>query len=67
MTMRANPNAHGTNIAVEGGFPSLSGAVEWLNSSPPTGYRDAPGNNDSCGSQTFVFHQLEKSSCIRRV
>jgi cytochrome c biogenesis protein CcdA/thiol-disulfide isomerase/thioredoxin len=36
MTMRANPNAHGTNIAVEGGFPSLSGAIEWLNSSPLT-------------------------------
>ena len=34
MTMRANPNAHSPNIAVEGRFPSLSGAVEWLNSPP---------------------------------
>jgi cytochrome c biogenesis protein CcdA/thiol-disulfide isomerase/thioredoxin len=36
MMMSANPNAHGPNIAFEGGFPSLSGAVEWLNSPPLT-------------------------------
>jgi cytochrome c biogenesis protein CcdA/thiol-disulfide isomerase/thioredoxin len=34
--MSANPNAHGPNIAVEGGFPPLSGAVAWLNSPPLT-------------------------------
>ncbi len=46
--MRANPNAQGNdaaqepnstqapNLAIEGGFPSLSGAVEWLNSPPLT-------------------------------
>jgi cytochrome c biogenesis protein CcdA/thiol-disulfide isomerase/thioredoxin len=34
-TMSANsPNAHGPNLAVEGGFPPLSGAVAWLNSPP---------------------------------
>jgi thiol-disulfide isomerase/thioredoxin len=32
----ADPKAHGPNIAVEGGFPSLSGAVAWLNSPPLT-------------------------------
>jgi cytochrome c biogenesis protein CcdA/thiol-disulfide isomerase/thioredoxin len=36
MMMSANPNGHGPNIAVEGGFPPLSGAVEWLNSPPLT-------------------------------
>ncbi|MGO9046889.1 MAG: cytochrome c biogenesis protein DipZ [Xanthobacteraceae bacterium] len=36
MMMSANPSAHGPNIAVEGGFPSLSGAVAWLNSLPLT-------------------------------
>jgi thiol-disulfide isomerase/thioredoxin len=34
--MSANPNAQAPNIAVEGGFPPLSGAVEWLNSPPLT-------------------------------
>jgi thiol-disulfide isomerase/thioredoxin len=34
--MSASPNAHRANIAVEGGFPPLSGAVEWLNSPPLT-------------------------------
>lgn len=34
--MSANPNARGPNVAVEGGFPSLSGAVAWLNSPPLT-------------------------------
>ncbi len=36
MMMSAVPGAHGPNIAVEGGFPSLSGAVEWINSPPLT-------------------------------
>ena len=36
MMTSANPNAHRPNIAVEGGFPPLSGAVEWLNSPPLT-------------------------------
>jgi cytochrome c biogenesis protein CcdA/thiol-disulfide isomerase/thioredoxin len=36
MTMSANAGAHGPNLGVEGGFPSLSGAVEWLNSPPLT-------------------------------
>ncbi len=36
MMMSANPNARGPNIAVEGGFPSLSGAAAWLNSPPLT-------------------------------
>jgi cytochrome c biogenesis protein CcdA/thiol-disulfide isomerase/thioredoxin len=48
MMMRANPGAQGAdkaaepigtqapNLAVEGGFPPLSGAVEWLNSPPLT-------------------------------
>jgi cytochrome c biogenesis protein CcdA/thiol-disulfide isomerase/thioredoxin len=36
MTMSANPNAHGPNLGVEGGFPPLSGAVAWLNSPPLT-------------------------------
>ena len=36
MMMSANPNAHGSNIGVEGEFPSLSGAVQWLNSPPLT-------------------------------
>ena len=34
--MSANPGGHAPNIAVEGGFPPLSGAVEWLNSPPLT-------------------------------
>jgi len=43
MTMQAKPNETGAgrasgdlNLAVEGGFPSLAGAVEWLNSPPLT-------------------------------
>jgi cytochrome c biogenesis protein CcdA/thiol-disulfide isomerase/thioredoxin len=36
MMMSANQGAHAPNIAVEGGFPPLSGAVEWLNSPPLT-------------------------------
>jgi cytochrome c biogenesis protein CcdA/thiol-disulfide isomerase/thioredoxin len=36
MMMSANPSGQGPNIAVEGGFPPLSGAVEWLNSPPLT-------------------------------
>jgi cytochrome c biogenesis protein CcdA/thiol-disulfide isomerase/thioredoxin len=42
-SMQAKPNgagsngvAEGPNLAVEGGFPSLAGAVEWLNSPPLT-------------------------------
>jgi cytochrome c biogenesis protein CcdA/thiol-disulfide isomerase/thioredoxin len=34
--MSGAPGAHSPNIAVEGGFPSLSGAVEWINSPPLT-------------------------------
>jgi cytochrome c biogenesis protein CcdA/thiol-disulfide isomerase/thioredoxin len=30
--MKAKPGDHETNLGVEGGFPSLSGAEEWLNS-----------------------------------
>jgi cytochrome c biogenesis protein CcdA/thiol-disulfide isomerase/thioredoxin len=36
MMMKAKPDAHESNLAVEGGFPPLSGAVEWLNSPPLT-------------------------------
>lgn len=36
MMMSANPSPRDPNIAVEGGFPPLSGAVEWLNSPPLT-------------------------------
>ena len=36
MAMTAKPGAQDPNLAVEGGFPSLSGAVEWLNSPPLT-------------------------------
>jgi thiol-disulfide isomerase/thioredoxin len=36
MMMKANPDVNGPNLTVEGGFPSLSGAVEWLNSPPLT-------------------------------
>jgi cytochrome c biogenesis protein CcdA/thiol-disulfide isomerase/thioredoxin len=36
MMMKANPDTQSANLAVEGGFPSLSGAVEWLNSPPLT-------------------------------
>jgi cytochrome c biogenesis protein CcdA/thiol-disulfide isomerase/thioredoxin len=39
MMMKAKPDAvgiSGKNLAVEGGFPSLSGAVQWLNSPPLT-------------------------------
>jgi cytochrome c biogenesis protein CcdA/thiol-disulfide isomerase/thioredoxin len=36
MMMSANPRAHDPNITVEGGFPPLSGAVQWLNSPPLT-------------------------------
>jgi cytochrome c biogenesis protein CcdA/thiol-disulfide isomerase/thioredoxin len=32
----ASSNNTGPNLAVEGGFPSLSGATDWLNSSPLT-------------------------------
>jgi cytochrome c biogenesis protein CcdA/thiol-disulfide isomerase/thioredoxin len=35
-SMQAKPDAQGANLAIEGGFPSLSGAVAWLNSSPLT-------------------------------
>ena len=34
VTTEAKPDAQETNLGVEGGFPSLSGAVEWLNSPP---------------------------------
>jgi cytochrome c biogenesis protein CcdA/thiol-disulfide isomerase/thioredoxin len=34
MTMKAKPDGQDVNLAVEGGFPSLSGATEWLNSPP---------------------------------
>jgi cytochrome c biogenesis protein CcdA/thiol-disulfide isomerase/thioredoxin len=36
MTMKATPDAGEINLAIEGGFPPLSGAVEWLNSPPLT-------------------------------
>jgi cytochrome c biogenesis protein CcdA/thiol-disulfide isomerase/thioredoxin len=36
MMKAAKPDAQEKNLAVEGGFPSLSGAVEWLNSPPLT-------------------------------
>jgi cytochrome c biogenesis protein CcdA/thiol-disulfide isomerase/thioredoxin len=36
MMMKAKPGEHGPNLAVEGGFPALSGATEWLNSPPLT-------------------------------
>jgi thiol-disulfide isomerase/thioredoxin len=36
MMMRGAPETHGPNIAVEGGFPALSGAVAWINSPPLT-------------------------------
>src|SRR5271156_2102494 len=36
MRISANGGTHGVNLGVEGGFPSLSGAVEWLNSRPLT-------------------------------
>jgi cytochrome c biogenesis protein CcdA/thiol-disulfide isomerase/thioredoxin len=36
MAMKAKPGAQEVNLGVEGGFPSLSGAEEWLNSSPLT-------------------------------
>ena len=36
MAMKAKPGAQQANLGVEGGFPSLSGAEEWLNSSPLT-------------------------------
>jgi thiol-disulfide isomerase/thioredoxin len=32
MMMKGKPGEHGPNLAVEGGFPSLSGATDWLNS-----------------------------------
>jgi cytochrome c biogenesis protein CcdA/thiol-disulfide isomerase/thioredoxin len=35
-SMQAKPDAQDANLAVEGGFPSLSGAVAWLNSPPLT-------------------------------
>lgn len=36
MAMKAKPGAEEVNLGVEGGFPSLSGAEEWLNSPPLT-------------------------------
>jgi cytochrome c biogenesis protein CcdA/thiol-disulfide isomerase/thioredoxin len=36
MMMKANPAGHVDDLAVEGSMPSLSGAVEWLNSPPLT-------------------------------
>ncbi len=36
MMMKAKPGDHEPNLGVEGGFPSLSGAEEWLNSPPLT-------------------------------
>jgi cytochrome c biogenesis protein CcdA/thiol-disulfide isomerase/thioredoxin len=36
MAMNAKPGAQEVNLGVEGGFPSLSGAKEWLNSPPLT-------------------------------
>jgi cytochrome c biogenesis protein CcdA/thiol-disulfide isomerase/thioredoxin len=36
MAMKAKPGAQEVNLGVEGGFPSLSGAEEWLNSPPLT-------------------------------
>jgi cytochrome c biogenesis protein CcdA/thiol-disulfide isomerase/thioredoxin len=36
MAMKAKSGAHEVNLGVEGGFPSLSGAEEWLNSPPLT-------------------------------
>src|ERR1700733_3501884 len=32
MMMKGKPNGAGVNLAVEGGFPQLSGATDWLNS-----------------------------------
>jgi cytochrome c biogenesis protein CcdA/thiol-disulfide isomerase/thioredoxin len=34
MTMKGGPGGEDVNLGVEGDFPSLSGATEWLNSSP---------------------------------
>jgi cytochrome c biogenesis protein CcdA/thiol-disulfide isomerase/thioredoxin len=34
MTMKGKPDGQDVNLGVEGGFPSLSGATEWLNSPP---------------------------------
>jgi thiol-disulfide isomerase/thioredoxin len=36
MKPKADAGAPGANLAVEGGFPSLAGATEWLNSPPLT-------------------------------
>jgi cytochrome c biogenesis protein CcdA/thiol-disulfide isomerase/thioredoxin len=36
MMMKGKPGEHGPNLAVEGGFPPLDGAAEWLNSPPLT-------------------------------
>jgi cytochrome c biogenesis protein CcdA/thiol-disulfide isomerase/thioredoxin len=36
MMMKAKPDAQEANLGVEGGFPSLAGAAEWLNSPPLT-------------------------------
>ncbi len=36
MATKAKPGAQYVNLGVEGGFPSLSGAEEWLNSAPLT-------------------------------
>jgi cytochrome c biogenesis protein CcdA/thiol-disulfide isomerase/thioredoxin len=36
MTMQAKPGGQGEELPVEGALPSLSGAVEWLNSKPLT-------------------------------
>jgi cytochrome c biogenesis protein CcdA/thiol-disulfide isomerase/thioredoxin len=34
MTMKGKPDGQDVNLGIEGGFPSLSGATEWLNSPP---------------------------------
>src|SRR5262249_39013905 len=36
MMMAAKPDARGVGLAEEGELPPLKGAVEWLNSEPPT-------------------------------
>jgi cytochrome c biogenesis protein CcdA/thiol-disulfide isomerase/thioredoxin len=36
MMIQAKPGGHGEELPVEGALPSLSGAVEWLNSKPLT-------------------------------
>src|ERR1700722_11193228 len=36
MMMKGEPGEHGPNLGIEGGFPELSGATDWLNSPPLT-------------------------------